>query len=79
MGETGPITLQETKFCKMLYALETIEGPLLGGLVGLGDQMVCLLCMPWTEVIDENANQNIPSGHYWSETDVDSGMVKTFI
>ena len=50
----------------MLYALETIEGPLLGGLVGLGDQMVCLLCMPWPEVIDENANQNIPSGHYWS-------------
>ena len=41
--------------------------------------MVCLLCMPWPEVIEENANQNIPSGHYWSETNVDSGMVKTFI
>ena len=38
----------------------------LRGLVGLGDQMVCLLCMPWPEVIEENANQNIPSGHYWS-------------
>ena len=50
----------------MLYAQETIEGPLLGGLVGLEDQMVCLLCMPWPEVIEENANQNIPSGHYWS-------------
>ena len=63
----------------MLYAQETIEGPLLGGLFGLEDQMVCLLCMHWPEVIEENANQNIPSGHYWSETNVDSGMVKTFI
>ena len=63
----------------MVYAQETIEGPLLGGLVGLEDQMVCLLCMHWPEVIEENANQNIPSGHYWSETNVDSGMVKTFI
>ena len=63
----------------MLYDQETIEGLLLGWLVGLEDQMVCLLCMPWPEVIEENANQNIPSGHYWSETNVDSGMVKTFI
>ena len=63
----------------MLYAQETIEGLLLGGLFGLEDQMVCLLCMHWPEVIEENANQNIPSGHYWSETNVDSGMVKTFI
>lgn len=63
----------------MLYAQETIEGPLLGGLFGLEDQMVCLLCMHWPEVIEENANQNIPSGHYWSETNVESGMVKIFI